>query len=552
MSFNLFLKSKTIIDSHLSSQDFLTLLLKNRSLSKDELSNFLQPPHPSKLSLTDFGLHQKDLNAAVQRIQQAIKNKENILIYGDYDVDGLTATAILWQTLYFLGAQVTPFVPDRQTDGYGIKAQSVFDFQKQKNLHFSLIITVDNGIVAHQEVKKIIAQKIDIIITDHHLPLENLPSATYILHSTKISGSALSWLVARELNPNADLGMAALGTVADCLPLLGINRSLVYHGLQSLRLHPSPGLKKLINLSGAKQDSLSTYDLGFILGPRLNAVGRLANPTDALRLLCSQNSLQASKFTQSLNNYNHDRQILQQKSLDLAEKQISPTPKNKLIFVADQSFHPGIIGLIAGRLTEKYYLPSIVISQNGNLCKGSCRSIKELNIIDSLRELAHLLVDLGGHSVAAGFSLDVKNIPRFQKAITKIINKKLSDINLQPSLEVEAEMKLPAVNLKNIKLIEKLEPFGLGNPQPLFLFKNLKIISKRLLGTNQDHLKLKLDDPATTKIENLTTDAIAFKKGELDSKFKTGDLINIVAHLDANTWNGTTTPQLIVKEILQK
>jgi len=526
-----------LIDKTFSPDDIIKLLLANRHLRNG--SEFLHPSYPAlKLKLSP----------AVKAIKSAITSGRNILIYGDYDVDGITATAILWLTLHQLTPTVTPFIPHRQIDGYGIKADSFFRFQKEKNLKFDLLITVDNGIVAQTEFAKIRSKQIlKIIVVDHHLPDGQLKSVDFVVHSAAVSGSALTWFLARELSKTADLGLAALGTVADCLPLIGVNRSIVVHGLKELRLNPGLGIKKLIAVAGLRQDSLSAYDLGFGLGPRINAVGRLADPTDALRLLCSQNPLQAAKYAQILNSSNQNRQDLQKESQILAEKDIDL--KNKIIFVSGE-YNPGLIGLIAGRLTEKYNLPSIIISEDKAVSKGSCRSVGKLNIIEVLRQFSHLFVDLGGHALAAGFTIKTANIPKFQKQITKVINLKLKNVDFKPEITVDAEMKLSAVNLKNIKAIALLAPFGISNPLPLFLFKNLKIVGKRLLGQNGDHLKLKLDDPDTSKPEYLAADAIFFKKGELDKTLNIGDCIDIIASLDANTWNGTTSPQLIIKEII--
>lgn len=542
------LKNKKIIDKSFSESDFLDLLLKNRQIKKTGYDDFFKPHFPID---SDFNINKKELKNAIDRVNKAIKNSENILIYGDYDVDGITATAILWQVLYQLGAKVLPFIPDREADGYGIKSKSFFGFETQKNIHFDLLITVDNGIVANQELKKIAKKNTDIVIVDHHLPTEDLPQVSAIIHSTDFSGAALSWFFATQFNKTADIGLAAAGTVADCLPLVGINRSIVIHGLKSLQKNPNHGIKKLIEVSGINRDSISAYDLGFIIGPRINAVGRLSNPTEALRLLCSQNSIQAGKYAQNLDKFNKDRQDIQKENLKIAEEN-NLNNKNKLIFISHKEFLPGIIGLIAGRLTEKYYLPSIIISVGDEYSKGSCRSIKELNIVEALRHFDDDLVDLGGHAGAAGFTIKTNNIKKFQTKITDYINQQLKDIDLKPTIIVESEMKLSAVNIKNCRLIGKFEPFGIDNPKPLFLFKNLRIIQKRVLGSTGDHLKLKLDDPGCKGDScgrPISTDAIAFKKGELDNQFQNGDLINIIASLDLNVWNGQTSPQLIVKEI---
>lgn len=552
------LKSKKIIERGFPELDFLQILLDNRQITKSKIAEFLKPINPKKLEPKDFGVEKKQLNLAVSRIKRSIDNQENVLIYGDYDVDGITATAVLWKSLRKVGLKVMPFIPDREHDGYGIKAKSFFDFEKQRETKFSLLITVDNGIVANKEIQKIIDSGVDVIITDHHLSNEILPNSIACVHSTLVSGCTLAWLLAFQFDPEADLGLAAFGAIADCMSLVGINRSIVVHGLEELKLNPSPGIKKLIQTSNSKQESLSAYDLGYILGPRINAVGRLSNPTDALRLLCSQTLVQADKYAQVLDGYNKDRQILQQDSIDIAEKIICRDAlraslqqkntshlTNKLIFISDKSFLPGIIGLIAGKMTEKYYLPSIAISVGDEVSKGSCRSIKELNIIECLREVrayhdAPLLIELGGHAGAAGFSIKTKNITKFQKEITKIINKKLEGFDLKPSIFVDAQMELSGATIKNYKVIKQLEPFGIDNSEPLFLFKNITVSQKKLVGSTGDHLKLKLND---------SIDAIAFKKGNFDNQIKTGEKINFIASLDTNTWNNNTVPQLIIKEI---
>ncbi|MFA5827922.1 MAG: single-stranded-DNA-specific exonuclease RecJ [Candidatus Shapirobacteria bacterium] len=543
------LSSKQIIDGHTSRQELVTLLLKNRHVKKENLNDFLHPPVPSLFLSHDIGISQNNLTKAVARIKHAIKNQQNIIIYGDYDVDGITATAVLWQTLSKLGAKVIPFIPDREKDGYGFKANSLLRFEKEKNVIFDLLIAVDNGISAKKEFDKLLPKKIDLIITDHHVAPSELPDCYSLIHSVKVSGCGLSYLLAREFEPCADLGLVALGTVADCLPLVGINRSFVVHGLKAINTSPSFGIKKLVEISGVKQNIVSAFELGYLLGPRINAIGRLANPTDALRLLCSTNSQMASKYAHVLDGFNKDRQELQQEHMDSAEKHFLPS-KDKLIFAANPDFHPGVIGLIAGRLTEKYYLPSIVISVGQDISKGSCRSIPELNIIEMLSKLSNIFLDYGGHTLAAGFTIRSSKIKTLQTKLTKIINKTLSGINLQPSIQVDAEMKLSAVKQENIKAITLLEPFGIGNSEPLFLFKGVTISEKQTIGSSNNHLKLKLDDPGTTKKENIATDAIAFKKGHLGKQLEIGNKVDIIASLSLNTWNNITTPQLIIKEII--
>lgn len=527
----LILKSKKIIDHQTNPEQIISLLLKNRSIT--DINSFLKPSSPLDLNAKDFGLSSVQVDKALARINQAVLKQQKILIYGDYDVDGICSTALLWSALNQKKANVTPFIPDRQVDGYGFSTDS---YQRLKT-NYDLVITVDNGIVAGKEFKKI---KSDFIIIDHHLPDKTKPKAVAVVHSTQVCAASLSWFVSNRINPGADLALAALATVTDCLPLTDINRSIVAHGLKAFSKTKNFGLQKLMAISNLKPDSITSGSLGFTLGPRINAVGRLSNPMDALRLLCATSPNLANKYAQISQDLNSDRQQLQSDSYQLAKDNLDSS--QKLLFVIDKSFHSGIIGLIAGRLTQDYFLPAIAVSTQDGLAKGSCRSIPELNIIEALRQFSDLFIDLGGHSQAAGFSIKTENLKKLQKKLTTFINKKLTDYTPEASIEVDAEMKLSALSIKNCRLIEKLEPFGLGNPHPIFYFKKLKVIQKRLLGQNQDHLKL-VFEPGTN--------AIAFRQGHLDKQIKVGDSIDLIAQLNINVWNGTSTPQLIIKNVLQ-
>lgn len=515
-----------LITKDTTSQEIITILLKNRGITKEQAKEFIYPIVPNiKLS---------NIDKAVKIIKKAIENNKNILIYGDYDVDGIAATAILWRTLNKLKAKVTPFIPHREIDGYGFKSDSFFRFQKEKNIIFDLIITVDNGIVA--DFSKI---NCDIIITDHHIPSDKLPKVKTIIHTTNLSGSGIAYVLAKELDQNADISLAALGTVADCLPLIGDNRNIVVEGLKQINKSPNIAIQKIMEVANINKNILTAYDLGYVIGPRINATGRISDPTDSLRLLCCDNPKTAHKYAEILNTNNAKRQELQSSAID--ECLPKSNTDEKLLFFADTKYLPGIIGLIAGKLTEKHYKPSIIISIDKEISKGSCRSIEELNIIQALKEHQDLLLDVGGHKLAAGFSIATKNIKKFQKAITKTVEKLLKDKILKPQTNIDAQIESAAVTIKNINAINLLEPFGVGNPKPIFLLKNIKINSFRTVGTTKDHLQLKLDN-------NLS--AIAFRQGKLEKHLKIGQSIDILANLDINIWGNTQSPQLIIKEIL--
>jgi single-stranded-DNA-specific exonuclease len=503
-------------------KELLEYFLSLRNIKPADFKAFLKPPLP-ELNV--------NLIPAVKLINSCQSSK--ILIYGDYDVDGITSTSLLYQAIKTINPQVSVFLPHREIDGYGFKASSFLKLKQS----FDLLITVDNGIVAGGEFKKIkkIFPDIKILVVDHHLASEKLPDVDVVLHSTITSAAGLAYFLAKVIYSKTDLGLAALGVVADCLPLVGVNRSLVVHGLKSIQTSPSPPLNLLLKSSGVDPKNLSVYDLSFIIAPRLNAAGRLDDPTIAFNLLNSTSVPDINQNLSILNNHNQNRQDLEKDSLIIAEKQID---KNNFIFISDKSFHPGIIGLLAGRLTEKYHLPSIIISTGVDVAKGSCRSVGGVNIIEVLRQFSDLFVDLGGHSLAAGFSILPKNIEKLNKKLIKYF--KNIKIDATTTHQAEAEIEVDAITLTNIKYLKLLEPFGIGNPTPLFLLKNQIIKSVRQVGQTGDHLQLKFD--------NLS--AIAFRQGELFKKLAVGQSIDLIASLDLNVWNGTVSPQLIVKEII--
>jgi len=524
-----------LLDKSSDPKTILRLLLKNRGIKALDFHEFLKPSSPQNFL---------KLTPAIKLIKNNLS--KNILIYGDYDVDSIVSSAILFQAFNSLGSPTFVLLPNRETDGYGIKATSFLKFQELNKVKFDLLITVDNGIVAGEEFTKILTKQpqLKILVIDHHLKNDQKLPVDAIVHSTDTSAAALAYFLAKELNADTDLGLAALGVVADCLPLTGINRQIVVHGLNSLRKNPPLSLKLLLASVGIKSDSLSVYDLSFIVAPRLNAAGRLDDPTLAFSFLNSEIQEEAGKFLTLLNNHNQNRQGLEKKSLEIAEEKISRdvacnVSTASFIFISDSSFHPGVIGLIAGRLTEKYHLPSIIISQKGSFARGSCRSVKGHHITNILRVFQDLFIDLGGHALAAGFSIDPVNIPELKNKLeTYFISAKISVFD--PLAAVDAQMTLDAVTPTNIKYINLLSPFGIGNPTPTFYFKDLIISSFRQIGSTGDHLKFKFG----------SLDAVAFRQGKLFSSLKVGQPISFIASLDLNTWNGTTSPQLIVKEIL--
>jgi len=519
-------------------EEIISLLLNNRGI---EEKGFLVDQLDPELA----GINPLSLKEAVTLIDQTKKEGKKIIIYGDYDADGLSATATLWEALWQSGFNVLPYIPDRINDGYGINPKTIKKLKK-KHPDLGLIITVDNGIVAHQAVELAHSLGVKVIITDHHLPPESLPEAEVIVHSTKLAGSGVAWFLAREFGYQA-LDLVALGTVADLLPLQGVNRQLVKLGLKELSQTKRVGLKSLMEKAGILGKELSSWDISFVLAPRLNAAGRLAEAIDGLRLLCTKDYHRAKELASQLERINSQRQQLMNQSFEDAQIKVGDSP-GKIIFAADESYHQGIIGLVAGKLVEKFYRPAIVVWRGDGYSKGSARSVAGCNIVELIRAAEDLLVDVGGHPMAAGFTIETKNIEKFAQRIEQIAEEMIKPEDLVPQLKIDFEIDFSLITKDFYQLIRSLAPFGFGNPEPTFLIRNARVVELRAMGKEEQHLKLWLDDPQTPMVERLVAEAIGFGWGEWRDKLLPGDLIDVVFNLDLNRWNGHETLQLKIKD----
>ncbi len=542
-------------DSSTRRQELLESLYQRRQLNDPQaIHQFLHPPDPNSISLTTAGISPDSIQLTLARLQIARQSGETVVIYGDYDADGITATALLWEALYSQGIKAFPFIPHREDHGYGLSLEGLKEViaKHQPNL----IITVDNGIVAHDSAQYILDQGIDLIITDHHQPAKTLPPANAIVHSDQIAGSGVAWFLARELShldsnsfdPNRLLDLLAIGTIADLMPMVGVNRSLAKFGLETLTHTQRPGLIALKKEAGIEPDThLSTYHVGYILGPRINAMGRISHGLDALRLLCTKNPQQATKLAHLLGDTNKTRQELTQVSLEQAENLFqsqSDADSSKVIIIDHEDFHEGVIGLIAGKLTEKYYRPAIVISRGETISKASCRSVSGINIIELIRTHQNLLINAGGHPGAAGFTINSDNILEFRQLLTATSQNKIDDALLVPGLDIDVKLDLSDLSLDLEQDLHSFEPFGLLNPRPVFS-ASVQLISANLVGRDQNHLKLTLASPQS----NETFDAIGFRLGELFPNLSPGDSLEVAFTLSRNTWRGLTKLQLIIKDL---
>jgi len=524
-------------------EEIINLLLKDRGLNTpQQQETFFYPLHPKNITLKDLGIKSIQINKALALIKETIKKKRPIVIFGDYDVDGLTATATLWRFFYSFYPSTHPFIPNRFRHGYGLSKTALKEVTQKHGP--SLIITVDNGITATKAVKFAKSQDHQIIITDHHQLPKKSVSADAIIHSTQVCGSGLAYIFARFLSKKLDhslpqdaLSFAALGTISDMVPLLDFNRQFVYHGLQNLAKTENPGLLALYKATSLDPESLSAGSVSFQLAPRLNASGRLGEATDSLRLLCTNNPQRAQSLTKKLTDLNSQRQAQTETGLEhaLAHAQ----PQDKLIFLCHEDYHQGVIGLIAGKLVEKHHRPTIIVSQQEGISKASARSIKGVNIIELIRSAQDLLVSVGGHPQAAGFSVDTTKIVQLKKALIKKADQIITDDLLKKSISADIQLDPADLNLSLAQKINLLAPFGIGNPKPIFYTSDFELKSHRWVGQAQNHLQLKLayQDKVFSGI------AFNFPQKELSSP------LNLTYQLDINQFRGQTKLQLIIKHL---
>jgi single-stranded-DNA-specific exonuclease len=545
---------KELGTNQLGGDAMVTLLLENRAIPPADAEQFLHPRDPLTLTASDVEIDAQALGIAIARIRKAIDGHESIVVHADYDADGVTAGTIMWETLRDLGASVMPYIPHRTEEGYGLSIKSIDTVKAQYNP--TLIVTVDHGITAWENVAHAKDQGIEVIVTDHHVKPEKLPECT-IVHTTKLCGAGVSWFVAKELlarsalpasaNQQELLALAAIGTIADMVPLLGANRSIVKYGLKALNATSRVGLRALIEEAGFTVGEIRPYDISHGLAPRLNAMGRLVHAMDALRLLCTKQATPARALAQKLALTNKERQTLTQDmsvhAKEVAGKNIAQR-NPKLLFVADASYNPGVIGLVAGKLVEEFYRPSIVLSCGETICKASARSVAGFNIVEAIRSCSDILVDVGGHPMAAGFTVETKNVELLQQRLEAIAQEQVSDDMLVRVLRVDAAIPLEMASESLWERLRDFEPFGLANAEPIFVTRGVTVQDKRLVGVEGKHLKLKLAHPSVSA----ALDAIAFGLGNLSGQLTTTP-IDIAYSIDMNVWNEKKTLQLKVKDI---
>ena len=525
-------------------------------LSAEQFLNAELPSGTDPFNL--LGMHE-----AVMRLGKAILDEEPIAIYGDYDADGVTATALLVQALDKLGGKVQGYIPNRFDEGYGLNNEALASL-KEKGIR--LVVTVDCGIRSLEEARFARKNNLDLIITDHHHPTEDLPDALAIVNPRQdgdpypekdLAGVGLAYKLIQALiiyqqqnsipvpsgfSANEYVDLVALGTVADLAPLVGENRYLVRQGLKSIRLTERQGIHSLVSIAGINPRQISAGDIGFMLGPRLNAAGRLDSALAAFELLTTLDIMQAGRLAQQLENQNRERQrIMREIQLVAEEISLSTNPNSLLLFAAHPDFNPGVVGLAASRLTEQFYRPSIVAHLGEATTRGSCRSIPEFHITEALDSCKELLEHHGGHAAAAGFTVRNENLFKLIDKLTRIAEERLTGMDLQPVLHADIELTLSELKPSLLDYLDLLQPTGYGNPAAMFVSRNLKVKNSRRIGKEGEHLKIVVSDG------KIAYDAVAFQQGYWHDEMP--PLVDLMYSYELNEFNGRESLQLRVKDL---
>jgi single-stranded-DNA-specific exonuclease len=539
----------------------ISLLLVQRGLSSvEEVKKFFKP------SLSD--LHDPflmpDMDKAVKRLNRALGNKEKILIYGDYDVDGTTAVALVYKYLRPFSSSLEYYIPDRYDEGYGISYKSI-DYAKECGV--TLVISLDCGIKAIEKIEYAKNLGIDFIICDHHMPDDTLPDAVAVLDAKRtdsiypfehLSGCGVGFkfmqAFARSNNfPSNNLEklleLTAVSIASDIVPILGENRILAYYGLKQLNSNPSLGLRGIIDVCGLTGKEITISDIVFKIGPRLNASGRMMNGKEAVELLLAKDETVAREKSESINQYNDERRELDKKITDEANAVIDDVQNmddQKAIVVYNPQWHKGVIGIVASRLTEKYYRPAVVLTKSGELITGSARSISGFDIYKAIEGCRDLLENFGGHTYAAGLSMKESNLAAFTKRFYELAAEEVTPEQLVPQIDIDAVLDLKEITPKFMADLKKMSPFGPDNQKPVFCSLSVKDYgTSKLVGKELEHLKLELiDDQSNTPIH-----AIAFGMYQHNDYIKNMKPFNICYTIEENIYNGNVSLQLLIKDI---
>lgn len=520
------------------------LLVERGITSEEALDDFLSADL-SKLH-DPFLLH--DMEKSVERIRQAIEVGEQILVYGDYDADGMTSASIVKETLEMMGAEVQVYLPNRFTDGYGPNLSVYKYFIEQQAI--SLIVTVDNGVAGHEAIAYAQEQGVDVIVTDHHSMPADLPKAFAIVHPEHpeadypfkhLAGVGVAFKLAcalLESIPSEFLDLVAIGTIADMVSLTDENRIMVKVGLEMLKQTERIGLQELLQLSDVSPETISEETVGFTIAPQLNALGRLDDPNPAIELLTGFDDEEAQAIAIDIKAKNEERKELVQTIYDEAMTMVDLSKPVQVL--AKEGWHPGVLGIVAGRILENISQTVIVLNIENGLAKGSARSLDVLNIFDALDDHREIFTAFGGHAGAAGMTLPVENLEKLSDILCHYVTDNEIDTSIKNSLILDETLSLPDLSLESLKSLERLAPFGMDHKKPVFWLKDFDVTQARTMGQHNAHLKLKV------KQEGASFDVVAFNQGVLASEFQQAQQLELAVTLSVNIWNGQTSLQLML------
>jgi single-stranded-DNA-specific exonuclease len=484
------------------------------------------------------------MEKAAGRLYRALLAGEKVCVYGDFDADGITATAVLVQGITALGGTTVPYIPHRQTEGHGLSTEVI------KKLHeegVKLVVTVDTGVTDAAEVREANRLGMDVVVTDHHAPLEHLPPAVAIVDAklpasqygfTGLAGCGVAWkllaalvkMVGREELLDEVVDLVAIGTVADMSPALDENRYLVVRGLERINTAPRPGLRELMNVTSCEAGSITSDRIGWVLAPCLNAAGRLADGLTGFQLLTTRDDREARELAEWLSRKNEERQRLTTSALALGRENVIAAGLPPLLLTASHEYPMGVAGLVASRLTDEFYRPSIVVHTDGDVSHGSCRSIPEFDIIAALNRFDSLMTRYGGHAAAAGFTLPTSKLAELQQGLTKLAEEQLAGVELLPRLDIDARVTLPELGGDTWEQTRRLAPFGIGNPVPTFLSETVEVLERRTMGANGDHLRFRF------RQSGAVWTGVGFRLGRHPAF--NAPLLDIVYNLEEDNWNG--------------
>jgi len=564
---------RLLIDQLAVGENIANLLAQRGISSYDEAKDFFRP----SLDQMHDPFLMKDMDLAVKRISQAIQNQERVLIYGDYDVDGTTAVALVYSYLKkYFKKRIEFYIPDRYSEGYGISIKGIDHAADQG---FNLVIALDCGIKAVEKIDYANRRNVDFIICDHHRPGDSIPQAVAVLDTKRpdcnypfkeLSGCGVGYklisALAETLNDdqvelNSYLDLVAISIAADIVPITGENRIMAYYGLKLLNASPRPGIEAVLKYSNInKRESmdekrglflnreLTISDLVFLIGPRINAAGRIDTASDSVRLMLAEKMSHAEKLASAINDLNTERRNLDN---NITEEALAMIESNELLkntkstVLYNENWSKGVIGIVASRLTDNYYRPTIILTRSGDLITGSARSVKNFDVYDAIDHCSDLLEHFGGHKYAAGLSLKSSNLDEFKKRFEEFVTKTIDETTLIPEIEIDADIDFNELTPKFMRILKQFAPFGPGNMSPVFRTDGVKDTGRsRIVGKN--HLKLELEQE---NFPGMAFSGIAFQQGDHFEWIKSGKPFSICYHLEENEWQGKVSLQLNVKDI---